>query len=303
MVILNPKSQFVIKTKTLRDFEGFQAFSKVFVNVCYDDNMPIRKIPDQIDDFPLNQIFELINSDDWTVPMAISQYRITKDKNGVESIVFDAVLNKLYINWTLMSVEWKNVLTFLICNEIESNIDELIDRDQLKFPKRLSIDDPLQFEFQEVISKQEQEQEQKQEEEQNKEEVFEITKKPIEEFIIRKSPNGKNQNEEDIKLSPSISNGDLFIVAKETKKVKREKDLEEDLILELTTLDKKSTSGSYTNLLKIISKFPTKFDIKYHQNQNQLIINSKLIYPLKMKVNEFSSFFVKKKNTLYIYIK
>lgn len=283
---------FVIKTRTLRSFAGFEPLCKLFVNVCYDDQMPVKEISGESDEFPLQRIFEMINNEDWTVPIAISKQRTTRDKNGVESIVFDAVVNSRYTNWTMASGEWKNVLTFLICNELEQERPDLLDRDQLKFPKRLSIDDPLEFDVETSDSEAP---------------AFNGCLQPtdlveplenlVEELVITQMP-GETVNTEDVELHASSNS---FIVPKETKKVSGSSS--NPLIAEMKTLDAEDTVEGFTHLMTITAKTAVKFDVKYHHKENQLVINSMLTCPLATKITQFTSFRVINKNTLYIYIK
>lgn len=282
---IHPRGQYVIKTKTLRAFHGVESGCKLFINVCYDDEIPVGEIPASERGSalpPLEEIFELIREEDWSPRIVVSPWR--KCPGGG---VFDAVLNSLFVKWTMVSEEWRNVLTLLIFNAIEGGMDELIDGDVVKYPRRVSIDDPLDFDCLEKAHEQE-------------EEVGidppVVVGKPTKAITEREKPIEPLNQAVLVDISE-----DSTIVAKETKRKKGVPTVGTAITAELTTLERSATVGGYSQLLRVTSQKDEKFTVKYHQETRELCVNSQWNYPLSLTPGEFQCFHVGK--TLYVYIK
>lgn len=89
---------------------------KIFVNVCYDKNVPpppagseeaIQRAMKGEDDQRKTDGGEEEDSEEWYVPVVVSEPRTDKDKSGKESVVVDCVYNAEVRKRTLRDPEFK----------------------------------------------------------------------------------------------------------------------------------------------------------------------------------------------------
>lgn len=304
---LEPQGVFVIKWRTLRPLGGHESGAKVFVNVCSEKGVPVTPLEGTGAQFDVDSHLQAIELQDWQPEIALSEYRTTLDKSGVKSFVFDAVFNPTYINWTLASLKWKQMIAFLVWQKIDEAHEGLIDWDEMKFPKRQTIDEPRSLEFdanqaqncpEQVLGEEDR--------------TTETEAKVAAEVITISRPKGDMSGLSEEPSTLIIRKEDEespLLVAKETRKItsastKKALSISPSPVsysIQMSSLEPNTTINNHTHLLIIKPSVPTAFQLQYDQIQKELIINGKFRYPLPPGVALFNSFLIK--DTLHVYIK
>lgn len=132
---LNPKPGFVIKTKILESRDSSQVFTKVFINICHDPQVPKPSI-----DFEPEIVFPMIIENQWEIPIVTSNVKKSKDKKGFPSLVYDCCINDECFRWCQISKDLKLILIEWCIESIELINSITLERDY-NTPKMLSKGD------------------------------------------------------------------------------------------------------------------------------------------------------------------
>lgn len=318
---LNPG--FVIKSKLFSPFKVYPSGSKIFINLCWNNKIPIKELKDSkgsnIEDFNIELIFLKISNGEWEIPILTNpEIRETVDKNGNKSILTDCVINEKYFKWCLINKELKEILIQWCIDAIEFQNDEiLIDRDFIKLPKRSSIGGELKniqvdIKYLNDISKELQE---------LSKDMFEGKDETLTLINANKE---EDYNEDDNKLPSLIPNNDkigkkLIVelsdeeINQDITKVKKIKKEEENKIS--YEIECRNVMNETEIEFKYEIKISTKIkDIKEYQlkldkiNKELIIINIrinkefKFPLPLNIEMKQFKSFYVRKEGKIYFFI-
>ncbi|CAK7895822.1 protein interacting with Hsp90 1 [[Candida] anglica] len=133
-ITLDPFEGFVVKTKIVdaEDLEAHQLKTKVFINICYDEQVPK---PGQ--EFDASVVFPMIISNQWEIPIITSQEKTNKDKKGVPSLVYDCCINKDCFTWCQLNSDLKSILIEWCIEAVEILYDITLER-EYTLPKMIS---------------------------------------------------------------------------------------------------------------------------------------------------------------------
>lgn len=101
-ISLVPKPGFVIKTLVISD--GDKYATKVFINLCQDDNVP------QPEPFDPQTTFQKIIDNSWEIPLILSNEKSDTDKKGNPSLVYDCIINPGCFNWVVLNSHLKSIM-------------------------------------------------------------------------------------------------------------------------------------------------------------------------------------------------
>ena len=121
VVFINPKPGYVLKTKNTK------TDSKVFVNICSDDN--IEKPHSKVEKMSGSQGLQ------WSIPYSQSQPRQDIDKGGEKCMVYDVIFHPDTLYLAEKDVRLREVVHSTALDAIQQSFDVLTDRNNLKFPK------------------------------------------------------------------------------------------------------------------------------------------------------------------------
>ncbi|EGW33669.1 uncharacterized protein SPAPADRAFT_59038 [Spathaspora passalidarum NRRL Y-27907] len=131
-VTLHPKPGFVVKTKILESKNLARISTKVFINICHDEQVP--KPPQ---DFEPEIVFPLIIENQWEIPIIVSSEKETKDKKGFPSLVYDCCINSRCFQWCQISKDLRLILIEWCIESIEL-LNELTLEREYTIPKMLA---------------------------------------------------------------------------------------------------------------------------------------------------------------------
>lgn len=134
-LVLNPKPSFVVKSKleTSTNTPKREKGTKVFLNICSDDNVPLPEVS-----YDPKVIYPLIMDNKWEIPIVTSDERTDRDKKGQLAYVYDCIINTKAMRWIQMDNELRQILIewSLESAELRSNIT--ISRESIATPKMIS---------------------------------------------------------------------------------------------------------------------------------------------------------------------
>lgn len=129
---LNPSPGYVIKTRIVgRESEKYSVGTKVFVNICYDNQVPK---PEQ--EFDPSVVFALIVDNKWEIPIIVSKEKEVKDKLGSASLAYDCCINDTCFRWCNINGDLRSILNEWCIEAIELLYGLVLDR-QYSIPKML----------------------------------------------------------------------------------------------------------------------------------------------------------------------
>ncbi|KAJ3260665.1 hypothetical protein HK103_000297 [Boothiomyces macroporosus] len=121
-----PQKGFVLKTQTMEE-SNYPSQTKVFINVCYSDEIPSPPL------LPQDQILKLIADQDnskYRVPMSCSKARNDVDKKGKVCIVYDVCINT--VPYKMCENEQFKTFIIELCLEwLEENLPKMASKGQL----------------------------------------------------------------------------------------------------------------------------------------------------------------------------
>ncbi|KAI0463981.1 hypothetical protein LJB42_002993 [Komagataella kurtzmanii] len=137
---ITPKPHLVLKTKLLAPIRGLPVGTKLFINVCTNDLVPLPPpltpfTPAEDDVFDLSVILPKVMDDKWEIPILTSpDLRMDKDKSGNLSLVTDCVINDKPMNWCLISKDLMDILIDWCFESLEFQYDsEVLVVDHIKY--------------------------------------------------------------------------------------------------------------------------------------------------------------------------
>lgn len=129
---LNPQPGFVVKTKIV-DGKGAHVYAtKVFINICYDDQVPKPSAT-----FDPETVFPKIVNNEWEVPIIVSQEKTSKDKKGAPSFVYDCCVNNECFQWVQLNKDLRLIVIEWCLEAIEMMYEVVLER-EYAIPKMLS---------------------------------------------------------------------------------------------------------------------------------------------------------------------
>ncbi|KAH3679914.1 hypothetical protein WICMUC_000657 [Wickerhamomyces mucosus] len=132
---LTPRAGFVVKTRLAESTStpDRKQGTKVFINVCSDDNVPLPEIP-----YSPEVVFPLIMENKWEIPIVTSEERAAKDKKGELAYVYDCIISTKSMRWIQLDNGLREILVewCLESCEIRSNIR--LSRESISTPKMVS---------------------------------------------------------------------------------------------------------------------------------------------------------------------
>lgn len=137
-IVLNPKPGFVVKSKleTSTQNPHREKGTKVFLNICSDDNVPLPEIS-----YDPQVIYPLIMDNKWEIPIVTSQERVSKDKKGQLAYVYDCIINTKSMRWIQMDKELREILIEWSLESAEMRSGIQLSRDCISTPKMMSKGD------------------------------------------------------------------------------------------------------------------------------------------------------------------
>ncbi|KAI5963931.1 hypothetical protein CANMA_003528 [Candida margitis] len=138
---LDPKPGFVIKTKILESRNSSQVFTKVFINICHDPQVPKPSIA-----FEPEVVFPMIIDNQWEIPIVVSIVKDSKDKKGFPSLVYDCCINDECFRWCQISKDLKLILIEWCIESVEMVNSVTLER-EYSIPKMLTKGELTQTEL------------------------------------------------------------------------------------------------------------------------------------------------------------
>lgn len=139
VITINPKPELVIKSKLVStsnrptDLAPLELGTKVFINLCHDEQVPKPDI-----NFDPAVVYPLIINDQWEIPIITSSMRQDKDKKGALCYVWDCCINTQCAQWIRKEYQLREIVVEW-CLE-SCDLAELLEisRDDVSFPKMKS---------------------------------------------------------------------------------------------------------------------------------------------------------------------
>lgn len=129
---LDPQPGFVVKTKIVDGKDAHVYSTKVFINVCHDE-----QVPKPSDTFDPETVFPKIVNNEWEVPIIVSQEKTTRDKKGAPSFVYDCCVNNECFRWVQLNKDLRLIVIEWCLEAIEMMYDVVLER-EYAVPKMLS---------------------------------------------------------------------------------------------------------------------------------------------------------------------
>ncbi|KAG5361934.1 Protein interacting with Hsp90 1 [Yarrowia sp. C11] len=124
MVTVHPKPVYAIKTRLATSAKGREQGTKVFVNVCYDPNLPPPEVP-----FGPNTVRDLENGIDWHLPVVMGAERKDTDNKKQLCYVWDCVVPLSVLEASMTSIEVKSLLIETCLEVVEMNNGLVLSRE------------------------------------------------------------------------------------------------------------------------------------------------------------------------------
>ncbi|CAK9437651.1 uncharacterized protein LODBEIA_P20290 [Lodderomyces beijingensis] len=131
-VTLHPKPGFVVKTKILECKDASRVSTKVFINICHDEQVPKPSV-----EFEASVVFPMIMENQWEIPLVVSREKSTADKKGFPSLVYDCCINSQCFTWCQVSKDLRLILVEWCIESVELIYSVVLERDY-SVPKMLS---------------------------------------------------------------------------------------------------------------------------------------------------------------------
>ncbi|MCP8716835.1 MAG: hypothetical protein M5E90_05380 [Asgard group archaeon] len=131
-ITLHPKPGFVVKTRILESTNVSRISTKVFINICHDQEVPRPSV-----DFEPEVVFPLIIENQWEIPIIVSQEKESKDKKGFPSLVYDCCINSKCFQWCQVSKDLRSILIEWCIESVELLYSLTLER-EFSLPKMLS---------------------------------------------------------------------------------------------------------------------------------------------------------------------
>lgn len=134
---LDPKPGFVVKSRVVdaKDLSTHPYSTKVFINVCRDDN-----VPKPSRDFEPEVVFPLIIDNQWEIPIILSTEKKGTDKKGQLSFIYDCCINTSCFQWCQLNSDLRQILIEWCLEAVELMYDLVLERNY-SIPKMLSKGD------------------------------------------------------------------------------------------------------------------------------------------------------------------
>ncbi|KAI3407008.2 hypothetical protein KGF56_000301 [Candida oxycetoniae] len=132
LVTLHPEPGFVVKTKILECADSTKVLTKVFINICHDD-----QVPKPSTEFNPDVVFPLIIENQWEIPIVVSKVKETRDKKGFPSLVYDCCINTRCFTWCQINKDLRLILIEWCIESVETINSLVLERDY-SLPKMLS---------------------------------------------------------------------------------------------------------------------------------------------------------------------
>ncbi|CCH40841.1 hypothetical protein BN7_375 [Wickerhamomyces ciferrii] len=319
VLVLNPKPQFVIKTKLAEDTVNPKRVkgTKVFLNICSDDQVPLPEVG-----YDPRVIYPMIMDNKWEIPIVTSQERVDKDKKGQLAFVYDCIVNTKAIRWIQMDKELKDILVEWSLESVELRSKILLSRDDIALPKltskgevqelevlRSDLDiNRLNKEFERVSNLQTEPQSILEARRINEDEIDEA-RDQIDIFNVQSKPIDKSNESSTKPLIQEITNMSIRSPPKPKSPVERPQ------LKYSTTMHKIDTNG-YKLKIEIKSQNDSSLDYELNLDTetNTIILKNlnpkfttkkdlELPLPLIFTNPEIKSFFVHEDSTLVLFIK
>lgn len=127
---LSPKPGFTVKTKILQS-KIHPVTTKVFINICHDDQVP------KPSDFDKETTFQLIIDNQWEIPLVLSKEKSATDKKGVPSLVYDCIINTKCFTWITLNSDLRSIMIEWGIEAVELLYEVTLERDY-SIPKMAS---------------------------------------------------------------------------------------------------------------------------------------------------------------------
>lgn len=138
-IVLQPRPSFVVKTRlsTSTSNPRREYGTKVFLNICTDDNVPFPEIA-----WSPEVVLPLIMENNWEIPIIASEERESRDKKGDLAYVYDCVIHSKCMRWCMQYPELRDILIEWCLESVEIRSDGVsLDREKIARPKMTSKGD------------------------------------------------------------------------------------------------------------------------------------------------------------------
>lgn len=320
-LVLKPKASFVVKTKldTSTQNPKREKGTKVFLNICSDDNVPLPEVG-----YDPNVIYPLIMDNKWEIPIVTSQERIDKDKKGQLAYVYDCIINTKAMRWIQRDNELREILIEWTLESAELRSNFQLSRESIATPKMISKGEVqeltvlkseldisrLNKEFERIHNIQSEPQsilearkieDEEMEEEQNNINIFNVN-----------ASSERSENSVTKPLIQEITNMSLNSPPQPEKKIAT---LSQPRLEYSTTMSKTDLNGYKLKIeIKSQNKSSLDYDMYLDRSTNTLILknlntafttdkNFELPLPTVFESPSIKSFFVHDESTLVIFVK
>lgn len=124
MVTIHPTPVYAIKTRLATSAKGKQQGTKVFLNVCYDSNVPNPDTP-----FGPETLRNLEQGIDWHMPVVLGKERKDTDNKKQLCYVWDCVVSLSVLEASMSSIEVKSLLIETCMGMVEMNYGLVLSRE------------------------------------------------------------------------------------------------------------------------------------------------------------------------------
>ncbi|KAG5367147.1 Protein interacting with Hsp90 1 [Yarrowia sp. B02] len=124
MVTIHPTPVYAIKTRLATSAKGKQQGTKVFLNVCYDSNVPSPDTP-----FGPETLRNLEQGIDWHMPVVLGKERKDTDNKKQLCYVWDCVVSLSVLEASMTSIEVKSLLIETCMGLVEMNYGLVLSRE------------------------------------------------------------------------------------------------------------------------------------------------------------------------------
>ncbi|AOW00873.1 uncharacterized protein YALI1_A20149g [Yarrowia lipolytica] len=124
MVTIHPTPVYAIKTRLATSAKGKQQGTKVFLNVCYDSNVPSPDTP-----FGPETLRNLEQGIDWHMPVVLGKERKDTDNKKQLCYVWDCVVSLSVLEASMSSIEVKSLLIETCMGLVEMNYGLVLSRE------------------------------------------------------------------------------------------------------------------------------------------------------------------------------
>ncbi len=318
--------RFVIKTKIFSSYNGSPPGTKLFINVGCHPKVPMPKDDSGNDTeyFDPAKIFPQIMNNAWEIPILTSpQPRSGKDKKGKHCWIIDCIINRKPMEWVSLNTNLRMILTQWCFDSVEFQVggNFLIDRDVVKFPKRLYMGELQEIEtnaasldndFHEVKNLK-----QSFDQKDDPTNILEAKRLTQEENELKdlRMPNDTSllPKESVVKSSSLISEVSLSTLneRKSIGKSSSEMNTKMFFTIDLKMLQPNETNGHYVCLLYVTTNLSkADFLLHYNEHAKSIIISSSrkivkpVVFPLPTETQGvINSYYLKNEGSLYIFVK